>query len=118
MIFLVIIFFVVAVVSTLIYIDNTNVKKIEDFLMHQNCKTIDYSKGKYQAICSQKVIVVDNAFKVDLKQAKTLYYKTLTDIEIKKRVLILKSNQDLKLEFKNEASQKDFLKKLEEQRKK
>lgn len=116
MIFLVIIFFVTAVVGTLVYIDNANVKKIEDFLMHQNCQTVHYTKGTYQGICADKVVVIDNAFKVDLGEAKMVYYKTLKEIQNNKKSLLLKSNEDVTLKFKDETSKEEFLKKLEEKR--
>ena len=116
MIFLVIIFFVVAVVVTLVYIDNTNIKKIENFLSQQNCKTIDYTRGTYQAICRDKVIVIKNGFKVDLNEAKTIYYKTLKEVQPQERKLQLINHENTTLEFKDDASKEQFLKKLEEKR--
>lgn len=116
MVFLVIIFFVATLVGTLVYIDNTNVKKIEDFLMHQNCKTVNYTKGTYQGICSDKVVVIENGFKVDLGEAKMVYYKTLNEIQNNEKSLLLKSNHDVTLKFKDETSKEEFLKKLEEKR--
>lgn len=116
MIFLVIIFFVVAVVVTLVYIDNTNIKKIENFLLEQNCKTIDYTRGTYQAICADKVLVIKNGFKVDLNEAKTIYYKTLKDVQIQERKLELVNHENVTLEFKDESSKEQFLEKLEEKR--
>lgn len=118
MIFLVIIGVVAAFVLMLVYIDSSNVKKIEDFLMHQKCKTIDYTKGSYQAICSDKVIVIENGFSIDLSKAKMVYYKTLKDIEVQEKSLLLKSNQNIPLTFKDESSKELFLKKLEEKREK
>ena len=114
MVFLVIILLVVGVVLGLNYIDNTNIQKIDDFLKHQNCKEINYTKGKYQAICSDKVVIIENAFSVDLKDAKTVYYKTLKTIQNNKNELILKSHEDIKLEFDDDITKENFLKKLEE----
>ena len=116
MVFLVIILLVVGVVLGLNYIDNTNIQKIEDFLNHQNCKEINYTKGKYQAICSDKVVIIENAFSVDLSKTQTVYFKTLKTIQNNKNELILISHEDVKLEFKDDSTKEKFLKKLEEKR--
>lgn len=116
MIFLFVIVLIALIVAVLVYIDGVNIEKIENFLQEQNCKTIEYTSGTYQAICSDKVIVIENGFSVDLGDAKMVYYKTLQNIEAEKKQLILKSHQDVTLHFKDEASTKEFLYKLEEQR--
>ena len=118
MVFLIIILLVVGVVLGLNYIDAANIQKIEDFLKHQNCKEVNYTKGKYQAICSDKVVIIENAFTVDLSETQTVYYKTLKTIQNNKNELILTNHEDIKLEFNDEISKENFLKKLEEKRNK
>ncbi len=118
MIFLVVIFFVAALVGSLAYIDNANIKKIEDFLHHQQCLEINYTKGNYQAICNDKVVIVENAFSVDLSKADTIYYKMIKDVESKEKKLFVKTDYETTtLEFKDDAIKEDFFKKLEEKRK-
>ena len=118
MIFIFVIALIALFVGVLVYMDGANIEKIENFLQQQQCKTIDYTNGVYQAICSDKVIVMENGFSIDLGDAKMVYYKTLQDIQVGNKELILKSHQDVTLKFKDEASTKEFLNKLEEQRNK
>lgn len=118
MIFIFIILFIALVVASLVYLDANNIEKIEIFLDQQNCKTIDYSNGVYQAVCADKVIIMKNGFTIDLGDAKTIYYKTLKGVKIAPKKLILQSHKNFELNFKDETSTKEFLRKLEEKRNK
>lgn len=118
MIFLVIIFFIAALVGSLAYIDNANVKKIEDFLHHQDCKTINYTNGNYQAVCRDKVVIVENGFKIDLSEANTVYYKMIKKVDKEKNKLLLQTGYETTtLEFKDNIDREEFFTKLEEKRK-
>lgn len=112
MIFIILFLIVLSIIVTLNFIDSSNIKKIEHFLEDNNCTSIEYFDGKYQALCQDEVLLVDNKFSIHLDQTKRLKYDEIKSVETDDKKIIL--NDDLDLKFKSEENQKIFYKKLKD----
>lgn len=115
MIFLVILVFIMAVIGVIYFIDSTNIAKIEQFLNQNQCKTIAYANGSFQALCPNKIIIIDNGFSINFDDAKMIKYKDIKEIEKRKYQLILDtSNEKIELNFKSDENKETYLEKLKD----
>ncbi len=111
MIFLVFILLIALIVISLNIKDNSNLQKIESYLLKQNCKNIVYAKGSFKAICDKKIIEIKNSFSVDLEKNKiVLDFNRINQIKQKDNSLILNTNY--KLKFKTIKQRDIFYKNL------
>ncbi|XPV68829.1 MAG: hypothetical protein ACNI25_16205 [Halarcobacter sp.] len=114
MIFLVLFGFIAVVVVSLNIYDNSNLDKIKQYLLSNNCQNIVYAKGSYKAICDDRVIQIENAFSVDLNKKDEMKIENIKSIE--KKSLTLLVNKTYKIEFKQKENLENFYKNLEEKR--
>jgi hypothetical protein len=112
MIFIVLFILIAAIVISLNIYDNSNLEKIKLHLESNNCQDIIYSKGTYKAICTDKIVQIDNAFSVDLKKKYEIRLKEIEKIEKKNLTLLI--NDNYKVEFKNKENMEKFYKNLED----
>jgi hypothetical protein len=117
MIFLVIVFFVLAMIGAVSYIDHSNVKKIEGFLQDKGCTEVNYSRGVYQGLCKDKVIIMANGFKIDLNEAQIIYYDQIRRVTAKqeKKLLLHTQENNTELKFLSNEERDAFYGKLKEE---
>lgn len=116
MIFIAFFGLIALIVIALNVLDSNNINKIEDYLKVQECNTVHYNEGVFQALCNNKVILIDNGFSVDInKDKKLILYKEIKNINKEKNKLVLITKDDkITLTFKEEKEQEDFFKKVKE----
>lgn len=115
MVFLVIVFFVLAMIGAVSYIDNANVQKIETFLDTNGCYEINYTRGVYQGLCDKKVVIMKNGFKIDLNTATMISYASIQKVQTNEKELVLYTKkQPHTLKFMNNEDRDKFQRKLEE----
>jgi len=115
MIFIVFFALIIMAVLALNVLDNNNLEKIENYMKAQSCVAVHYNQGQYQGVCKDEIIVIENAFSVDISQdKKTIFYNQIQTIHIEDKTLNIKTNtQDLTLEFKQKDKARMFYKKVQ-----
>jgi len=113
MIFIVIFLLIVFIVIALNTYDNSNLKKIEDYITKQNCDKYIYSKGSYKALCEDRLLEISNSFSIDIKKDKIEYkYKDIQSIYIENKNIII--NDKNKISFLKVEELNKFYTQLEE----
>ncbi len=115
MIFIVFFALIILAVISLNIIDNNNLDKIKTHLNSQKCEAIYYNRGQYHGVCENEILIIKNSFSVDIsKPDKSISYFDIKNITIdNKTINIISTNENLKLEFKQEDKAKIFYKKVQ-----
>lgn len=100
----------IAVVS---YIGHTNNLKVEAFFKNNQCNTIYNYQGRFKALCSDKILVINDYFIVDFLSNKQIYYKDIKKINLKNSSVSIQSKNRHLLVFKQNTDAKQFQKKLQ-----
>jgi len=115
MIFILFFALIIVAVIALNVLDNNNLEKIENYMKSQNCIAVHYNQGQYQGVCKDEIIVINNAFSVDIpKDKKTLSYEQIQTINIEDKTIRIKTNTaNMILEFKQKDKATMFYKKVQ-----
>lgn len=110
MIFIIFFSLIALVFIGLNFLDNSNISKIEAYFKAQQCETVSYVSGMYRGVCNDKIIVMKNAFSVDVSNPeKLIYYNDIKEITKKeKQLMILTKSEDVVLDFKDQADLDKF----------
>lgn len=112
MIFVGLFFLIVLIALALNLHNNSNLNKIEEFLIKENCKELVYSKGSYKALCDDGFKEIKNSFSVDIeKNSIEIKYKDMQNLKITNMKILI--NDDYLIEFKNKSDLDSFYEKLE-----
>jgi hypothetical protein len=113
MIFIGLFLFIVFIVVALNMYDDSNLKKIEDYIIKQNCVQHIYTKGSYKVLCEDKLIEIPNSFSIDIKEDKIEYkYEDIKNIDIQKKDILI--NNKNKISFSKDEEVNKFYLQLEE----
>ena len=94
MIFIVFFALIIMSVIALNVLENNNLEKIENYMKAQNCAAVHYNQGQYQGVCKDEIIIIKNAFSVDIqKDKKTLEYTGIQTVTINDKTINIKTNQ-------------------------
>ena len=96
MIFIVIFLFIVFVVVGLNMYDESNLRKIENYITKQNCDKYIYTKGSYKALCEDSLVEISNSFTIDIKKDKKEYkYKDIKNIVKNEKDIVINNNNKI-----------------------
>lgn len=112
MIFIFLFVFIAAIFLVLNFMDSNNIEKIENYLKQNRCENIVYINGNYEAICQDKIMIVENKFSLELEKSKEIKFSDIKSLEKGDKKLII--NGEYELKFKENESQEKFYKKLGE----
>lgn len=113
MIFIGLFLFIALVIIALNLHDNSNLKKIEEYLQENNCQNIVYSSGTYKALCDDYLITIENSFTVDInKNSKIINYAQIKDIKVEKLDIVINGMD--KIKFKEQDTLNLYFEKLKE----
>jgi len=115
MIFIVFFALIIFGVIALNTLDNNNLEKIENYLKAQNCVAVHYNQGQYQGVCEDEIILIKNAFTIDIsKDKKMISYAKIQTVNIKDKTIMIDTNtSNVKLEFKQKDKATLFYKKVQ-----
>ncbi len=115
MIFIVLFALIIIGVIALNILDNNNLETIENYLKAQNCVAVHYNQGQYQGVCQDEIILIKNAFTIDIsKDKKIISYAKIQAVKLEDKIINIKTNtQNLKLEFKQQDKAIMFYKKVQ-----
>jgi uncharacterized protein with FMN-binding domain len=106
MIFIGLFIFIALIFGILNFIDNSNIEKIEKYLNDNNCSEVVYIDGNYQALCEDRVMIVENQFSLELEKSKHIDIKDIKDLKTSNMRIIINDNFELK--FKEKQKQENF----------
>lgn len=114
MIFIVFFGLIVAVVVGLNILDSSNVNQIKEYLKEQKCEPINYTNGKYQGACEDRIILIKNSFSVDVsKPEKLVLYKDIKKLKKDEKKLVIQVlNNEIILNFKEKKDLDEFYNKV------
>lgn len=106
---------IIAIFVGLNILDNSNINKIEAYFKAQECQTISYVSGEYRGVCRDKIILMRNAFSVDVSQPeKLIHYNEIQNIKRESNFLVIKTSEDtISLDFKEPEKLEEFYISLE-----
>ncbi len=113
MIFIIFFGLIIAVVIALNMVDSNNINKIQEYLKSQKCDVVSYKDGVYKAACEDKILLIENGFSVDVNNPqKVIYYKEIKKLKKEKKNLVISTNEEIKIEFKEEKKLNEFFNKV------
>ncbi len=102
-------------IAWLYFIDLGNTTEINEYFSKNKCKNIIYYKSKYKAVCQNKVLSINNQFNIDFSSNEVIYLKNILKLSTNNNSIdIISKNKQMKLEFKNEKDNIQFLNILKE----
>jgi len=115
MIFIVFFALIIIGVIALNTLDNNNLEKIKNYLKAQNCVAVHYNQGQYQGVCEDEIILIKNAFTIDIsKDKKMISYANIQTAKLEDKTIKIKTNTaNVKLEFKQKDKATMFYKKVQ-----
>lgn len=96
-------------IGWVLYIDSSNISKIEEFYEKNSCQQIHNYRSRYKALCGDELIIVDNTFTIDFSTNIVIRYDDIITSKLKeKQISINYKDKEETIYFEKEDLAKNF----------
>ena len=90
-------------------VNNTNAERIETYFKDNACESVYNYKTRYKAVCSNKVVVINDYFNIDFSSNEEILFKEIVTIKSDKKAILVQSDtKELTLSFETQDDAKNF----------